>query len=153
MNWAVLWVALGLMAVMLLIGQHMLITKMRRQLDWVDEREKFLGPLARYAAAIHYGGAPPHSIMEVDGIPTTVEVPVPNADPKALPAVLPEGQNWIVRGDKVYERRPSVIPSKGGMEQIHLLMEMEYERRKLIQPLREAWVKLAEWEKNNPVPS
>lgn len=159
MNWMGVWVALGVVTALLLIGQTILIGRMRRtieeqkaMLDWVDAREKFLAPLAHYAGGIHYGGAPHHSVMQIDGIPTTVEVPVPDADPKALPAVLSEGQNWVVRGDTVYEQRPSVIPSRGGMEQVHLLMEMEYERRKLIQPLREAWVKLSEWEHKNPPP-
>lgn len=117
------------------------------KLRWADERETKLLPVARFVEAIYHGGAG-HSVAEVDGIPTTVEVPVPDVTPDALP----EGKNWVVRNDMVYEQRPTKIPSKGGMDQVYLLMEMERERRSLIQPLREAWADLAEWERQNPVP-
>lgn len=155
-NWLAASLVLGVLAVLLLLVQMVLNARLRSEvarqkamLDWVDEREAMLVPLVRYAAAIHSGGAPQHQLADVSGVPTVVEVPVPGVDP----AALPEGKNWVVRGDTVYEARPSVIPSRGGMDQIFLLMEMERERRSLIQPLREAWVALSEWERKNPVPS
>lgn len=144
----ILLVLLNVVTLVMLNMEHTRRQHAEALIDWADRRETKLVPLVRCVAAIHYGGAPEHSVAEIDGVHTTVEVPVPDVDPKALP----EGKNWVVRGDTVYEQRQTKIPSRGGMDQVYLLMEMERERRALIQPLREAWKELADWEQENPVP-
>lgn len=142
MIWYLVSALLVVIAVLCGYAIHLL-----KVIAWVDEREKAMAPLIACVQAIHFAGAPRHSVNDVDGVTrqTLVEVPVP-------PDQIPEGENWVVAGDRVFVKKAEFVPSTGGLRQMELVIEMEQARESLVNELRKQYNKLAEWEKEHPVP-